>query len=92
MSEKKGTSLFDGTQAAMSRKSTHGGKREGARRPPIYGVAMERHEFRLRKKNDADVSDFEYLEAIGGSAAAGIRLLIDNDIADTKKKIKCGEL
>jgi len=70
----------------------HGGKREGAKRPPLYGEAMERREFRLRRKNDADVSDFEYLQAIGGNAAAGIRLLIDNDIADTNEKIKRGEL
>ena len=73
-------------------KSTHGGKREGAGRTSLYGEAMERREFRLRKTNDADVSDFEYLKAIGGTAAAGIRLLIDNDIADTERKIKSGEL
>ena len=66
------------------KKSAHGGKREGAGRPlSIKG-----------KKRTLYISDenWEYLVAIGGTASAGVRELINADIEDTEKQIKSGKL
>ena len=50
-------------------KNKHGGKREGAKRPPIYGEAMERTEVYLPKE-----AKVFYRKLGKGNLSEGIRL------------------
>lgn len=75
----------------MAKKSNRGGSGRGQGRHPINAERMELKKFHLRKTNAAGISDFEFLQAIGGSAAAGIRMLIDEAIeSDNQEDVRLG--